>query len=272
VTHSPYFTSPFERGFGTWPLHGETLVSAVRSAVEVGYRCFDTAQMYENEDELGAALRACGVSRDELLIVTKIHPDNITAERLIPSLRESLRKLGVERADVVLLHWPPANRDVVSAVRWLEEAAKLGLARTIGVSNFNVAMMRAAAKAIETPLIANQVEFHPLIDQTKLMAAAEETGIPLVAYCSVARGAIDRYPLFAELGGQYGRTPAQIALRWILQKGVAITTMSTKAPNIRANFDAMDFTLSSPDMARIDALQTADVRVVRSTPWAPDWD
>ena len=273
MTGSPYFSSPFERGFGTWPLRGEVLTAAVRAALDAGYRAFDTAQMYGNEEDLGASLARCGADPEHLLVTTKIHPDNVAADRLIPSLRESLRRLRLTRVDVALLHWPPAG-DVVEAVRWLEEAVRQGLARSIGVSNFTAAMMRAAAKASSTPLVANQVEFHPLIDQSKLLVAAAETGVPLVAYCSLARGAISRYPLFAELGADYSRTPAQIALRWILQKGVAINTMSTKPENIRANFDVMKFTLSSVDMARIDALGATGLRIVdkNAVPWAPEWD
>jgi 2,5-diketo-D-gluconate reductase B len=273
MTKSPYFSAPFERGFGTWPLRGDTLKSAVRGAFDVGYRTFDTAQMYGNEEDLGAALAACDADPETLLVTTKIHPENVAPDRLIPSLRESLRLLRRERADVVLLHWPPAG-PVAPAVRSLEQAAREGLASAIGVSNFTAAMMREAAEAIETPLVVNQVEFHPLLDQTKLLAAAAETGIPLAAYCSLARGAISRFPLFDELGADYGRSPAQIALRWILQKGVAINTMSTRPENIRANFDVMSFTLSSVDVARIDALNATGLRVVdnKAVPWAPQWD
>ena len=273
MTRSPYFAESFQRGFGTWPLRGEVLTSAVRAALDAGYRAFDTAQMYGNEEDLGAALAHCGADPKELLVTTKIHPDNVAADKLIPSLRESLRRLGLPQIDVALLHWPPVG-DVRQAVRWLEEAARQGLARAIGVSNFTAAMMRAAATAVSTPLVANQIEFHPLIDQSKLLAAAAQTGIPLVAYCSLARGAISKYPLFAELSADYGRTPAQIALRWILQKGVAINTMSTNPDNIRANFDVMNFTLSSVDMARIDALGVTGLRVVdkNAVPWAPEWD
>jgi 2,5-diketo-D-gluconate reductase B len=273
MTKSPYFAAPFERGFGTWPLRGETLTAAVRAALDAGYRAFDTAQMYGNEEDLGRALAACGADSKELLVTTKIHPDNVAADRLIPSLRESLRRLGLSQAGVVLLHWPPAG-DVGPAVRALEEAVRLGLACAIGVSNFTCPMMRAARAAIATPLVANQVEFHPLIDQSKLLASAAQTGIPLVAFCSLARGAVGRDPLLVELGEDYRRTPSQIALRWILQKGVAVNTMSTKADNIRANFDVMNFTLSSVDMARIDGLGATALRVVdkHAVPWAPEWD
>jgi 2,5-diketo-D-gluconate reductase B len=273
MTKSPYFSAPFERGFGTWPLRGDTLKAAVCVAFDAGYRAFDTAQMYGNEEDLGAALAECGADAEPLLVTTKIHPDNVAADRLIPSLRESLRRLRRDCADVVLLHWPPSG-PVAPAVRNLEQAAREGLARAIGVSNFTAAMMREAAAAVETPLVVNQVEFHPLIDQTKLLAAAVETGIPLAAFCSLARGAISRFPLFDELGAGYRRSPAQIALRWILQKGVALNTMSTKPENIRANFDVMDFALSSVDIASIDALNATGLRVVdnKAVPWAPQWD
>jgi 2,5-diketo-D-gluconate reductase B len=271
MSQSPYFVSPFERGFGTWPLRGAELGAAVRAALEAGYRAFDTAQMYENEEDVGAAL--AGVDPASLLVTTKIHPENMSAARLIPSLRESLRKLGRAQVDVTLLHWPPAG-DVAPAVRMLAAAATQGLTKHIGVSNFTAAQMRVAKAASAVPLVCNQVEFHPLLDQSKLLAAAAETGIPLVAYCSLARGAFARAPLFEELARNYRRTPAQIALRWILQKGVAINTMSTKPDNIRANFDVMDFTLSSVDMARIDALGATGLRVVHKdlAPWAPDFD
>ena len=151
---------------------------------------------------------------------------------------------------------------------------RAGYARAIGVSNFTAAMMRTAKATIATELVTNQVEFHPLLDQTKLLAAAIETGIPLASYCSVARGKVFSYSLFSELGDAYGKSAAQIVLRWILQKGVSINTMSTKPENIRANFDVMDFTLSSIDMARIDALNATGYRIVtrEKSAYAPEFD
>jgi 2,5-diketo-D-gluconate reductase B len=135
-------------------------------------------------------------------------------------------------------------------------------------------MMRDAKSLIEAPIVTNQVEFHPLLNQDKLLAATAETGIPLSSYCSVARAEVFKYPDFAEIGEGYGKTAAQVVLRWILQKGVSINTMSTKVDNIRANFDIMDFTLSSVDMARIDSLTGTNYRIVdlNKAPWAPEWD
>jgi 2,5-diketo-D-gluconate reductase B len=151
---------------------------------------------------------------------------------------------------------------------------KQGLTKHIGVSNYTAAMMREAKAAIATPLITNQVEFHPLLDQSVLLKAASETGIPLASYCSVARGEVFKHAIFAEIGAGYGRSAAQVVLRWILQKGVTINTMSTKPANIRANFEVMDFTLSSVDMDRIDAMTRTGYRIVDKhlVPWAPAWD
>lgn len=269
-----YFQRPFERSFGTYPLKGAELAAALRTALEVGYRAIDTAQMYGNEADVGVTLKSAGVPRHELCITTKVHPDNYTAEKFWPSVEQSLKKLQVEQVDVLLLHWPTMGGDIAPSLRLLEQAVQKGFTRCIGVSNYNAAMMRLARQTIATPLVTNQVEFHPLLDQSILLKAAEETGIPLSSYCSVARGEVFKFPLFAEIGQGYGKTAAQVVLRWILQKGVPINTMSTKRSNIEANFDVMDFTLSNIDMARIDALTRTGYRIVRSdvAPWAPVWD
>ena len=167
-----------------------------------------------------------------------------------------------------------ADGDIEPSLKLLEKARARGLTRHIGVSNYTVKMMREARAMIEAPIVTNQVEFHPLLNQDKLLAAAIETGIPLASYCSVARGKVFEYPLFAEIGETYGKSAAQVVLRWILQKGVSINTMSTKRKNIQDNFNVMDFTLSNIDMARIDALTAHNYRIVGKdlVPFAPDFD
>ncbi|MDQ0391000.1 aldo/keto reductase [Labrys monachus] len=271
---SLYFERSYQRAFGTFPLRGEELRTAVRDAIATGYRAFDTAQMYGNEAELGEALADSGVGRDELCITTKVHPDNFGEDRFMRSVEASLDALRVDRVDALLLHWPMPGGDNRGPLELLQQARRRGLAAHIGVSNFTAGMMREAVARLDEPLVANQVEFHPLLDQSVLLRAAAETGVPLSSFCSVARGEVFRYPVFGEIAAEYGRTPAQIVLRWILQKGVPITTMSTKPQNIRANFEVMDFVLSSIDMARIDALAATNHRCVDSSkvPWAPDWD
>lgn len=269
-----YFQKSFQRGFGTYPLKGDQLRSAIEAAVEVGYRAFDTAQMYGNEGDTGEALAECGVPRHELCITTKVHPDNYTQDKFVPSVEASLEALRLDCVDVLLLHWPPTNGEVAPSLRLLRSALERGLAKSIGVSNYTAAMMREARSVVDVPLVTNQVEFHPLLNQEKLLAAAEETGIPISSYASIARGQIFKHGLFAEIGEAYGKSAAQVALRWILQKGVPLNTMSTKPDNIRANFEIMDFTLSSIDMGRIDRLTATGYRIIKpgQLPWVPEWD
>lgn len=269
-----YYQGTNQRTFGTFPLTGDELRESMRIAAEVGYRSFDTAQMYENEAETGDALAQLGIARDELCVTTKVHPDNFTEAAFLPSVEESLQKLRLDYVDVLLLHWPPIGGDIALSLRLLEKAHAAGLTRNIGVSNYTAQMMRDAVKITEAPIVTNQVEFHPLLNQDILLEAASETGIPLASYCSVARGEVFKHPIFAEIGNGYGKTAAQVVLRWILQKGVSINTMSTKRANIQANFDVMDFTLSSVDMDRIDAMTKTGYRIVGEdlVPWAPKWD
>lgn len=264
----------YQRAFGTFPLKGDTLLAAIASAAETGYRAFDTAQMYENEATTGEGLAAAGLARADLCLTTKVHPDNFTADRFLPSVEQSLRALRVDQVDILLLHWPPVGGDIAPSLRLLEQALQRGLTRNIGVSNYTAAMMRAARQIVDAPLVTNQVEFHPLLNQDVLLAASAETGIPLSSYSSVARGEVFRHPLFAQIGAPYGKSAAQVVLRWILQKGVSVNTMSTRPENIRANFEIMDFTLSNVDMARIEAMTRTGYRVVTRdlVPWAPDWD
>lgn len=271
---SLYFRGTNQRAFGTFPLDGESLVGAVRTAVEVGYRAFDTAQWYGNEAALGAILSQLNIDRDQILVTTKVHPKNMHADRFLPSVERSLKDLGLDTIDVLLLHWPPNDNPVEASLTLLQEAHLRGYARHIGVCNYTAKQMRNAVRHLDVPLVTNQVEFHPLLNQDKLMEAAVETGIPLSSYCSLARGRIFEYPLFEQIAQMHEKLPGQVALRWILQKGVATTTMSTKRENIVANFDVMDFVLSSIEMAEIDKLRSANYRISNSmdVPYAPTWD
>ncbi len=269
-----YFQETHQRAFGTYPLTGDVARDAIMTAAKVGYRAFDTAQMYENEAETGEALAATGLARDELCITTKVHPDNFGTDKFTASVEQSLKDLRIDYADVLLVHWPPVDGDIAPSLWLLEDCLKRGLTRNIGVSNYTIAMMHEAAKIVDAPLVTNQVEFHPLLNQDKLLAGANEAGIPLSSYSSVARGEVFKHPEFGEIGKAYGKSAAQVVLRWIVQKGVSVNTMSTKPENIRANFEIMDFTLSHVDMARIEKLTHTGYRIVGSdlVPWAPDWD
>lgn len=269
-----YFQRQFERAFGTFPLKGDDLVQALEHALQAGYRAIDTAQMYGNEKDIGPVLASCRVPRSELCITSKVPNDKFSRPLFIDSVEQSLTDLKIDKLDVLLLHWPPADGQIEEPIEMLLEARQRGLTEHVGVSNFTASMLRRIKQITDVPMVTNQVEFHPLLNQDILLKAAAETGIPLSSYCSVARGEVFRQLLFGELAADYRVTPAQIALKWILQKGVSINTMSTRPENINANFDLMRFTLSHVDMSRIDALTSANYRIVDKTlvPWAPDWD
>jgi len=271
---SVYFQKARQRAFGTYPLNGDTLLESIECAARVGYRAFDTAQMYQNEATVGEGLASTGIAREDLFVTTKVGVECFTEGAFLPSVERSLKDLRSDYADVLLLHWPPADGNIAPSLKLLQQAYDRGYARNIGVSNYTAAMLREATGIVDAPLVSNQVEFHPLLDQDKLMAAASETGIPLAAYCPVARGEVFRRPLFGEIANAYGKTAGQIVLRWILQKGVSVNVMSTNPTNIEANFDVMDFTLSHVDMARIDAMREENHRIVGKNlvPGAPDFD
>ena len=269
-----YYQKTHQRSFGTFPLEGEVAKNAILSAAEIGYRAFDTAQMYGNEAETGEALAATEIAREELCITTKVHPDNFGEDKFMASVEKSLKDLQIDYVDVLLLHWPPSGGDIAPSLKLLQRAYDTGLTKNIGVSNYTVQMMKDAVSIVEAPLVTNQVEFHPLLNQNKLLEGANEAGIPLSSYSSVARGEVFKHPEFGEIGAAYGKTAGQVVLRWIIQKGVSVNTMSTKPENIKANFDIMDFTLSHVDMARIEKLTHTGYRIVTEdlVPWAPEWD
>ncbi len=269
-----YFQKNHQRAFGTFPLKEDTLLSAIEQAAKVGYRAFDTAQMYENEATTGEGLAATGVARADLCVTTKVNINCFTDAAFLPSVEQSLKDLRTDYVDVLLLHWPPADGNIEPSLKLLQQAYDRGFARNIGVSNYTVAMLRQAVQLVEAPLVTNQVEFHPLLNQDVLLAGANEVGVPLSAYCSVARGEVFKRPIFAEIGATYGKSAGQVVLRWILQKGVSVNVMSTNPRNIAANYDIMDFSLSHIDMARIDRVTAENYRIVGKdlVPFAPDFD
>ena len=234
----------------------------------MGYRAFDTAQMYGNEDDVGRALKETGIPRGDLCVTTKVHPDNFSVDKFLPSVEASLEALQTDYVDVLLLHWPPIGGDVGPSLELLAQAHERGAARNVGVSNYTAQMMRDAKSICDVPIVTNQVEFHPLLNQDVLVAAATETGIPLSSFSSLARGKVLEYPIFDQIGRGYGKTAGQVALRWIVQKGVSLNTMSANPKNIRANYEIMDFTLSSIDMDRIDAMTATQYRLVTVGPRA----
>jgi 2,5-diketo-D-gluconate reductase B len=258
-------------GFGTWPLSGSACRGAVRAAIELGYRHIDTAQMYGNEAEVGAAIRDSGVARDALFVTSKLDLGNLRAAAVARSAEESLRRLGLDHLDLLLIHWPSKEvplGETLSAMARLREAGK---ARHIGVSNFTAALLREAVEAHGAELLCNQVEYHPFLSQRAVLPAARKYGLLLAAYCPLARGLVAADATLAGIGRTYGKTAAQVALRWLVeQEGVAALPKAASRAHAAANLAIFDFALSEKDRAAIAALPK-DRRIVNLS-WSPDWD
>ncbi len=259
-------------GYGTYPLTGAEAREATLMAIEVGYRHIDTAQWYGNEEPVGEAVRGCGLPRSDLFLATKVHPDNLAPERFRPSVEESLSTLGMDQVDLLLIHWPPKDPALFApALEELARARADGLARHVGVSNFAAGQLARASRLVPG-LVCDQVEFHPYLDQSRLLAAARETGVRLSAYSSLARGKVLADPVIEEVAGRVGRSPSAVVLRWILQQGVMAMCQTRRRENAVRNLEALAFELSGADMAAISALSARDLRVVQIPALAPDWD
>jgi 2,5-diketo-D-gluconate reductase B len=258
-------------GLGTYPLRGDDCRAAILMGLEEGYRHVDTAQMYGNERETGEALAASGMPRDDLFVVTKMDPGNVSARHFMASLRQSLDALKLEFVDLLLIHWPP-KEDFDGAIDRLNEALDQGLAKRIGVSNFTIAQMRRAQELSEGRLVNNQVEFHPLLDQSRVKQEAEILGMCLSAYSPLGRGLVLKDETILDIAASHGRAPSEVVLRWIIQQGVVAIPMSTKRHNARSNLKALEFALSPDDMFRITARTAENRRLIVGGSWAPQWD
>ena len=259
-------------GFGTFRLDGQAARRMVGCALEIGYRHIDTAQMYGNEAEVGAAIEAAGVARDEIWLTTKIWPDNFRDGELQRAAAESVERLRTE-PDVLLLHWPNPRVPLAETLGALNEVKRRGLTRHIGISNCPSALIRESVALSEAPLILNQVEYHPYLSQRTVLAELQRHGMALTAYAPIAQGKVFSDPTLERIGGRHGKNPGQVALRWLLQQdAVAAIPRSSREANAKANFDIFDFTLSADEMAEIAALARPDGRVVTAAGMAPQWD
>lgn len=260
-------------GFGTWPMRGDECRNAVAEGLRAGYRHIDTAQGYANETEVGEAIRASGIPRDDIFITTKIRTDWQSRDRLQASVEESLAKLGVDVVDLVLIHWPYPPVPVEEAIPELCAAKRRGLTRHIGVSNFTIALLDRAIAVTSEPLVTNQVEYHPFLDQRKIVAATLKDGLAVTAYCPLARGRVIGDPLLESIARAHGKTVGQVALRWLIQKPNTIAIPKAAHPErIRENIDIFDFNLSPAEMVAIDDLRSRNLRLVNEPAWVPAWD
>jgi len=259
-------------GLGTWNLRGSSCVRMVEQALLLGYRHVDTAEMYDNEREVGEGLRASGLARGEVFITTKIWPSHFAPRELERAAKESLTRLQLAEVDLLLLHWPNPQIPLRETLGALSQVKRMGLARHIGVSNFTVALIDEAALA-EEPLICNQVEVHPFIDQSKVIAACRRQGMATVAYSPVARGGVKSDKLLARIAKAHGKSAAQVSLRFLVQRGIVVIPRTSRVERLSENLAIFDFVLSEAEMEEIAGLARRDGRIVDyAYSGSPNWD
>ncbi|WP_165214487.1 aldo/keto reductase [Affinirhizobium pseudoryzae] len=261
-------------GFGTFRMPGADVLRVLPKAIELGFRHIDTAQIYGNEAEVGEAIAGSGVARGDIFLTTKVWVDKFAHDAFLASVDESLKKLKTDYVDLLLLHWPQSDVPLAERMGSLNAVKAAGKVRHIGISNFNIAMMREAAELSEAKIATNQVEYHPYLDQSKLLDAARQLGISLTAYYLMADGKVPNDPVLKEIGAKHGKTAAQVVLRWAVQQdGVIALSKTATESRLTENFDIFDFELSAEEMQAIQALSKPDGRIVNPAHLRPPhWD
>jgi 2,5-diketo-D-gluconate reductase B len=258
-------------GLGTWELRGRVCSRVVEQALRLGYRHIDTAQVYENERDVGEGLRASHVRRDDVFVTTKVWTTHFAPNDLERSVKESLVKLRLPEVDLVLLHWPNPHVPLAETMGALAHVKKLGMARHIGVSNFTVALIEEAIAACPEPLVCDQVEYHPYLDQAKVLTACLNHNMALVAYSPIAKGRIKGDKVLAGIGMKYRKSAAQVCLRWLIQQDVVVIPRTSKLERLSENIDIFDFALTDDEMAAIFDLGSPTGRLT-DFGFAPKWD
>jgi 2,5-diketo-D-gluconate reductase B len=258
-------------GLGTYRMQGDACRSAVESAVALGYRHIDTAEMYGNEEAIGAALAASRIARKDLHVTTKVWNDNLTPDAIRRAFDASLKRLRLDHIDLYLVHWPAQDMNLAAIFETLMKLREQGRTRAIGVANFNIALLKKVVEEIKAPIACNQVEYHVMLDQTPLRKYLAAKAIPLVAYCPLAQGRAASNETLVAIGRKHGASAAQVALKWLLdQDGVAAIPKASRKESQRANLDALNVGLDDEDRRAIAGLPK-DRRCV-SPGFAPAWD
>lgn len=258
-------------GLGTYRLQGAACRTAVESALGLGYRHLDTAEMYANEEAIGAAIAASRVARKDLHITTKVWNENLAPDAIRRAFDASLKKLRVDHVDLYLVHWPAPSMNLPAIFETLMKLKEEGRTRAIGVANFNIALLRTVVEEIKAPIACDQVEYHVMLDQTALRKYLAAKSIPLVAYCPLAQGRVASDETLAKIGKKHNASAAQVALKWLLdQDGVAAIPKASRAESQQANLDALKVKLDDDDRKAIAALPK-DKRCVNPG-FAPAWD
>jgi len=259
-------------GYGTMELP-QRPAELVAAAIAAGYRAIDTARKYGTEQFVGEGIRASKIARSELFVTTKVTEENAREADFMRSIETSLKTLGLDYVDLLLVHWPQPKVPFKETLGALAEAKRQGMTRHIGVSNFTLAMLDEAVSLCPEPLITNQVEYHAYLPQDRMLAALKRHGMILTAYCPVARGQLLTDPVVIEIAKAHNKTPAQVSLRWLVQQpGVAAVPRALEERHIVENLDIFGFTLSDDEMRRLSALRKRQVRIADPPERAPKWD
>jgi len=260
-------------GLGTWELRGRACTRVVEQAFRLGYRHVDTAEIYENEREVGEGLRASGVKRGEVFITTKIWPTHYAPRELERAARDCLVRLRLSEVDLLLLHWPNPQIPLSETLGALCKVKRDGLARNIGLSNFTVALIEEALRATSEPLVCDQIECHPFLDQSKVIAACRSRDMAVVAYSPIARGNARDDELLQRIGAAHKKTAAQVCLRFLVQQNIVVIPRTSKVERLSENAAIFDFVLSEDEIAQIARLARPGGRLID---WAfsgrPQWD
>lgn len=260
-------------GFGTFRMPGADVLRMVPHALKLGFRHIDTAQIYGNEAEVGEGLLNSGVARRDVFLTTKVWVDNYRRDAFVASVEESLKKLKTDYVDLLLLHWPNDVVPLAEQIGALNEVKAEGKVRHIGVSNFNTTLMAEAVALTDAPLVTNQVEYHPYLDQKPVIDAARKAGLSVTGYYAMADGAVFADSMLMDIAAREGKTVAQIVLRWMVQQSgmIALSKTVSEARAIE-NFAVFDFALNDADMTAIHGLARTDGRIVSPSGLAPVWD
>jgi diketogulonate reductase-like aldo/keto reductase len=258
-------------GLGTMTLKGDVCVQAVKTALQVGYRHIDTAWFYGNEKEVGEGLRQSGVKREDIFLCTKVRETHLEPDKFRQSLEESLANLQLPQVDLLLIHWN--NKDIPFSVSIpsLIKAKKDGKTKHIGVANFTSKMLDDAWAVTTEPLVCNQIEMHPFINQDKVLAASKKHGMAVVAYCPIARGKVPGADALERIAKAHSKSAAQVSLRYLVQMGVCAIPRTATPDHMKANLAVFDFKLSDAEMTELKKLNATNMRVV-NPPHAPVWD
>ena len=259
-------------GFGTWKLSGGECRSAVQKALDIGYRHIDTAQIYENEAEVGDGIQDSRVNRGDIFLTTKVWMDNVSQKAMMKSVDESLRKLKTDYVDLLLIHWPVTDVPFREQMDALKDVRTSGKTKLIGVSNFTVQQMTQVHDTLQAPVVTNQVEYHPFLSQQPVLDYIRKNDMFLTAYSPLARGAVAESPAIREIGMKYNKTAGQVTLRWLIQQdNVVAIPKAASEKHIASNIEIFDFALTIDEMNKISALARDDGRLINPA-WAPAWD